>query len=176
MSLPIVNSSLNVNYNNFQYSCHGVIWIAGWLAYCWFIDNKDLYQMQINMIFGLILDIIFVAVLKATVRRRRPTEDPYSLGPDKYSFPSGHASRAVFILCFFTMLHPITIFVWPSIGAWCVSVCLSRLILYRHHILDVLAGIFLGLFEALFLWIIWLEKDTAESIMKWISDDRNSQE
>lgn len=132
--------------------------------------------MQINMILGLILDIIFVAVSKAIIRRRRPTEDPYSLGPDKYSFPSGHASRSVFILCFFTMLHPVTIFVWPSLAAWCFSVCLSRLILYRHHILDVVAGIFLGLFEALVLWVLWLNKDTAESIMMWLSDDRSSQE
>lgn len=132
--------------------------------------------MQINMILGLLLDIIFVAVLKAIIRRRRPTEDPYSLGPDKYSFPSGHASRSVFIVCFFTMLHPVTILVWPSLIAWCFSVCLSRLILSRHHILDVVAGIFLGLFETLVLWVLWLNRDTAESIMMWISDDRSSQE
>lgn len=42
--------------------------------------------MQMNMFLGLIIDIILVAVIKAFVRRRRPTinDDFMAIGPDKF--------------------------------------------------------------------------------------------
>lgn len=151
--------------------------------------------MQMNMFFGLVLDIIFVAVIKAATRRRRPTvnDDIFSIGPDKFrfvfimvlvcvqineilfcpyfSFPSGHASRAFFILFFFTVLDPVSLFFWPPLFAWATSVALSRLLLYRHHILDITAGIVLGAFEAILLGWLWMGKDTANWVMSWISDE-----
>lgn len=129
--------------------------------------------MQVNFFIGLILDIVYVALLKAFTRRRRPAEDPFGYGPDKYSFPSGHASRSIFILLFFTTLHPLSIIFWPPLTAWAVSVCLSRLLMYRHHILDVSAGILLGMLEALIMAVIWFNKDTTESLMLWFADDRS---
>lgn len=132
--------------------------------------------MQINFFIGLILDIIFVAVLKAVTRRRRPSDDPYAFGPDKYSFPSGHASRSIFVLIFFTVLSPISIFFWPPIFAWAMAVCVSRILLSRHHILDIIAGILLGLFEIVFLSIIWFDKEWSEWIMLWLADDRSQVE
>lgn len=89
-----------------------------------------------------------------------------------FSFPSGHASRAVFILLFFTVLDPISIIFWPPILAWTVSVALSRLLLYRHHILDIFGGVILGIFEILLLNILWLENDTAVWLMSCLSDER----
>lgn len=150
-----------------------------------------------NLFIGLILDIIIVACIKALTRRRRPTvnDDFMVIGPDKFryinyllcifskqpkdpvfffrfSFPSGHASRAVLILLFFTVLNPISILFWPPLLAWTVSVAMSRLLLYRHHILDILGGVALAVLEALLLSIIWLEKDTAAWIMSCLSDER----
>jgi membrane-associated phospholipid phosphatase len=138
------------------------------------IDNKDLYQTQINMFVALSFDILCVAVVKAIVRRRRPSVDPYAVGPDVYSFPSGHASRATMILCFFTLLSPVYFIFWPALFTWTVSICISRLLLYRHHILDVLAGVVLGLFEAFFLAIIWLNQESCESVMNWMTDESNT--
>lgn len=89
-----------------------------------------------------------------------------------FSFPSGHASRAVLILLFFTVLNPVSILFWPPLLAWAVSVAMSRLLLLRHHILDILGGVALAVFEALLLSIIWLEKDTAAWIMSCLSDER----
>lgn len=157
-----------------EWSCNGVVWLVGWLAFTYMIDNKSLYQMQINMFVALIFDIVCVAVIKAIVRRRRPSVDPYAYGPDIYSFPSGHASRSTMLLCFFTLLSPFSIVFWPPILAWTTSICMSRLLLYRHHILDVIAGVFLGLFEACFLAIIWLDQETCESVMKWMTDESNT--
>lgn len=148
--------------------------MAGLLAICWIFDNPDYYEAQMNLLFGLILDIIFVAGIKAFTRRRRPTIDDslFTIGPDKFSFPSGHASRAFFVLIFFTVLSPVSCFFWPPLLAWACSVALSRLLLYRHHILDVIAGITLGCNEALILSVLWLNKDTAKWVMSWLSDEK----
>lgn len=137
-------------------------------------DNPSHYQTQMNLLFGLIVDILFVASIKAATRRRRPTIDDsfLSIGPDKFSFPSGHASRAFFILIFFTVLQPLPFLFWPALFAWAVSVSLSRLLLYRHHILDVLAGITLGILEAFLICILWLGKDASAWVMSWLSDER----
>lgn len=166
--------SLKTHFKFLEYSCHGIVWLAGLLAVCWFTNKPEWYQFQMNLFLGLILDIIFVAITKAATRRRRPTvnDDIFSIGPDKFSFPSGHASRAFFILSFFTMLDPVSYLFWPPIFAWATSVTLSRLLLYRHHILDVLAGILLGFLEAGLLGLLWLEKDTAFMLMNWLSEER----
>lgn len=122
------------------------------------------------------MDIIFVAVIKAFVRRRRPaanTNDAFAeIGPDKFSFPSGHTSRAVFVAYFFINLYPLSIFCIPPLLAWATSISLSRILMCRHHILDVVAGVLLGLFEGWFLGLIWMEDKTARSILYFLSDEK----
>lgn len=154
-----------------EWSCHGLVWLVCWLAFIYMIDSKDLYQTQVNMFIGLVLDIIFVWILKAATRRRRPAVDdnPFSFGPDKYAFPSGHASRAVFIACFFTLLDPMPWIFYPSIVVWCVAVSFSRILIYRHHILDVLAGAALGLFEALLIAVFWCNQATASWLINFMT-------
>lgn len=157
-----------------EWSCHGIVWLATWLGFTYMIDDSRLYQLQINMFLSLILDCLFIAIIKAIVRRRRPTVDPYAMGPDVYSFPSGHASRSTMIFCFFIFLNPISFIFRPAIFAWTASICVSRLLLYRHHILDVVAGIFVGIFEALLMAIFWLNQDTCVSLMSWMTDEKIS--
>lgn len=130
--------------------------------------------MQMNLLFGLILDVILVAGIKAATRRRRPVTEPdfFTIGPDKFSFPSGHASRSFFILLFFTALQPLPLLFWPPLFAWAISVSSSRLLLYRHHILDVTAGILLGCLEAFLMSILWMGKDSSAWVMSWLSDER----
>lgn len=93
-------------------------------------------------------------------------------GPDKFSFPSGHASRAVFVAYFFLNLYPLPIFCVPPLLAWSTSICLSRVLLNRHHLLDVVAGVVLGLFIGWFLGLIWMEQETANWILSFLSDER----
>lgn len=117
-----------------------------------------------------------VAILKAIIRRRRPAtnDDPLSLGPDKYSFPSGHVSRAVFVVYFFLNLWPIPLICVPFLLAWSFSVCISRILMRRHHILDVLAGIVLGIFESLLIGCMYLEEQTCINLISWITDEKMS--
>nr|CAD7403552.1 unnamed protein product [Timema cristinae] len=150
--------SLRIHYKLLEVSCHGIPWLCVWIGLIWWLDRPDLYPMQANFLIGLLLDILFVAVIKSFVRRRRPAanrSDMFAtLGPDKFSFPSGHASRSVFVAYFFIHLWPLSIFTILPLLAWVTSVCLSRVLLRRHHLLDILCGVILGLFEGVLIgWI-----------------------
>lgn len=132
---------------------------------------------MIHMVFsGLFIDIILIAVAKAYFRRRRPianTDDALGqLGPDVFSFPSGHASRAVFVAYFFINLYPLPIFCVPPLLAWTTAICLSRILMNRHYILDVLGGIVFGLFNALVVGLLWFDQAAAVWLMSFLSDDK----
>lgn len=137
--------------------------------------SNEPFKIQTSFV-GLLLDVIFVALIKAYVRRRRPAANKNDaigeFGPDKFSFPSGHASRAVFVAYFFINLQPLSWIFYPPLLAWATSICLSRVLMQRHHLLDVAAGVLLGLFEGCLLGLIWCEEDTAKWIISFLSDEK----
>ncbi|XP_057333366.1 polyisoprenoid diphosphate/phosphate phosphohydrolase PLPP6 [Microplitis mediator] len=165
---------LKMHYRALEITAHTIPWLAGWLAFIWILGSKSLYQMQVNLFIGLLIDIVAVAVLKAATRRRRPAknDDPFEMGPDKYSFPSGHASRVAMLTYFFINLWPVPIFFMPPLLAWSTAVCVSRVLLKRHYILDVLGGVCLGIFTGIFLSLIYLEQDTCIYIISWLTDEK----
>ncbi|XP_067625504.1 polyisoprenoid diphosphate/phosphate phosphohydrolase PLPP6 isoform X3 [Eurosta solidaginis] len=156
-----------------EISCNGIAWLSCWIAFIWVFNWESYYELQLNVLFGLILDIIIIAVLKAICRRRRPsvTTDMYTLGPDQFSFPSGHASRAIFLLMFFVVLHPVHALLRMPIVSWALSVCLSRILLSRHYILDVVGGMAVGVFEALVITLFWISQSTAANIINYVTND-----
>lgn len=84
---------------------------------------KGIEETCVNLFLGLVLDVVFVACLKAATRRRRPvaTDDPFAVGPDKFSFPSGHASRAFFVATFFIALSPFHWIFYGPLVCYCLS-------------------------------------------------------
>ncbi|XP_059477570.1 polyisoprenoid diphosphate/phosphate phosphohydrolase PLPP6 [Neocloeon triangulifer] len=159
-----------------EISCHGIPWLCCVLMLMWFSSNPETQHMAINLLLGLILDIVLVAVIKSATRRRRPAANPNEgsvmmIGPDKFSFPSGHASRVVFLACFFIHLWPLSIIFYPPLVAWATAVSISRVLMRRHHLLDVGAGIFLGLTEALLMSLLWISESWAEYIYSKLSDE-----
>jgi hypothetical protein len=94
------------------------------------------------------------------------------VGPDKFSFPSGHTSRACFISLFFIFLYPLFFIFYMPLIAWSISVCLSRVLLRRHHLLDILGGVLLGGFEAVLLSWLWVSEDFAVWVVSWLSDEK----
>lgn len=168
--------SLRTHYKVLEISGNGIVWLGGWLALVWILWNPRLFEMQVNFYIGLIIDIIAIAIIKATVRRRRPPGNRPDMfatfGPDQYSFPSGHVSRVVYIAFFFYYLHPVSFIFYPPLLAWTFSVSLTRILLRRHHILDVVAGALLGIVECLFISIFWLGHDASTWIVTWLSDEK----
>ncbi|XP_018896238.2 polyisoprenoid diphosphate/phosphate phosphohydrolase PLPP6 [Bemisia tabaci] len=162
-------------YKGLEYSCHGVVWLASWLAMLWILWQPSLFQMQVNFFIGLITDIIFIALIKSFVRRKRPAAnqpDTFTIGPDKYSFPSGHVSRAVYISLFFIHLYPLPTIFWMPLLSWASGVAASRILLHRHYLLDVLGGAGVGLVNSLLVYILWVGPDTASWLVRWISEER----
>lgn len=115
-----------------------------------------------------------IAVIKAAVRRRRPVpmNKLLEVGPDKFSFPSGHASRATMIAFILTYADPISVFFYPPLLAWVTTVCISRIVAERHYILDVFGGIGIGVLEGLFMCLIWLSQRSSEGILSSLSNEK----
>jgi len=53
--------------------------------------------------------------------------------------------------------------------SWAVAVCVSRVLLRRHHILDVLGGVVIGYLEFLLVGILWIGPVGSKVIGDWIS-------
>ena len=94
-----------------------------------------------------------------------------TIGVDKFSFPSGHATRAVFVSLFFSSwAYPHMWFLGRILlFAWAAAVCVSRILLRRHHILDVVGGIVMGYLEFILVGILWIGPMGSKVIGDWIS-------
>lgn len=134
-----------------EFSGSGYIWIP--YAIIMIVRHYTMIReaMQFILLFtGLMLDIAIVGTTKGLTRRPRPVinhNDVLSIGPDKYSFPSGHTSRAVFLLFYFIRVSFFPNVPVPLIVIWLSLVVASRVVLGRHYVSDVIAGIFFGIFE-----------------------------
>ncbi|KAG8238145.1 hypothetical protein J437_LFUL017972 [Ladona fulva] len=157
-----------------EISCHGIPWFAGLIFFIIVTSSSSLRQIQVNLLFGLILDVIFIAVIKAYVRRRRPNKNRpdmfVTLSIDNFSFPSGHASRAALLTYFFMFLSPLPAFLIIPLIIWVTSVCISRVLLNRHYLLDVISGIFLGYMEGILLEYFWIGEPFANFLISWLSE------
>ena len=155
-------------------------------------------ELWSNLLLLIFLDIVIVAVvkvitnqlcmnipgkmsthlnLKAFTRRRRPGYNQgkmfVTMGPDKFSFPSGHATRAVALALFFGIAHPPihSVLALPAFAAWAAAVCLSRVLLGRHHMLDVAGGIAIGFAEYMIAASLAIGPEAAEGLRQYLFDD-----
>ena len=110
------------------------------------------------------IDIIFISIIKVSVKRPRPKlnnkKDMAMLtntGVDQFSFPSGHSSRAIMLgqlvfvlvdfdrngnLSYLNFISSTSLYVILNICSYLA--CFSRMVLLRHHLTDVIVGIFIG--------------------------------
>jgi membrane-associated phospholipid phosphatase len=121
-----------------EFSGSGYLWIPYSVIMIALYYTSVKYAMRYILLFtGLMFDIAIVGTTKGLTHRSRPVvnhDDVLSFGPDKYSFPSGHTS-------FFKHIPA------PIIVIWLSSVVASRILLGRHYISDVIAGVLFGIFE-----------------------------
>lgn len=134
---------------------------------------------MLNFLALTLLDLAVIGIFKPAFRRTRPV---YNTGighvtihvVDQFSFPSGHASRAGFLTSFVWHtqyhhaegMHP-----WLSSPtftvialAWATAICASRVLLGRHHVLDVLLGFALGV-SYVYIWDpLWINAEFASSL------------
>lgn len=114
-----------------------------------------------------------IAFTKAYVRRRRPSEnDSEKMGFDKFSFPSGHVAKAFYTASFFLYNWPVHFIFVPALLCWPISVSLSKLLMKKHYLLDIIAGALLGIFETLIIGFIFLESQTCIELVYWLTDEK----
>ncbi|KAH9280723.1 Phospholipid phosphatase 6 [Echinococcus granulosus] len=164
-----------------EWSCHGVPWFifsGGWILgllissmapppsaspasdpYVAPRSTRNLYGWRAAcLLFALVLDVLVVGCLKFIVKRPRP-EANYSsdmlltVSIDDWSFPSGHSSRAGMLQWLLPWLFNFSGFSRLLISVWTVSVCISRLVMRRHHLGDILFGYTLGF--CLYYLVTW---------------------
>lgn len=160
-------ATYRAHLKSLEISCHGIPWLMLAIAGIYVTNLKE---ASVNLLIGLVLDIVIVAVLKAFTRRRRPAYDVDDQVAtvkmvDKFSFPSGHATRATMLALLFTLLYPLPFLLWIPFLAWAAAVAVSRVLLGRHHILDVVAGVIIGAAEAVILSMLWRSEEEASSLV-----------
>jgi len=93
---------------------------------------------------GLALLEVVVIGIKMLIRRKRPagTDGMIYRRTDPFSFPSGHAARAVLLSLLAARMGPAAAFI--VIVAWSPVMVVSRIAIGIHYVLDVVAGALLG--------------------------------
>jgi undecaprenyl-diphosphatase len=115
--------------------------------------REILVQIGVSVLFTALL----VAGLKFGVRRERPRgaeSAKWSMLPkqDLYSFPSGHAARAACIATGVSVVYPAASL---PFAIWMAGVCLARVALEAHYLLDVVVGVLLGALVAALVSKAW---------------------
>ena len=166
------SNALRGHLKNLEISCHGIPWL--------FLSIAGLYTSGaaffLNLLFALILDIVVVAILKAFTRRRRPAynvDDQFATVKmvDKFSFPSGHATRAVMIATILCFVQPLHLILRLPVIVWAALVSVSRIILGRHHVLDVAAGVVIGVLQGLLMGVFWRSEEQTKYLLSLTSDE-----
>lgn len=111
--------------------------------------GKDAVIVGMNLLLGLVIDLCEVGLLKWIAKRPRPVYNSISndmnviVSVDAFSFPSGHSSRVSFLAQFAILLdHKYS--AHGLIVAWALIVAISRCMMGRHYLTDVIAGLALG--------------------------------
>lgn len=131
----------------------GDSWIwAGLLAAAWFFGDAPWKARAIVIFAGLVVTEAATVAVKMVIRRPRPagTAGAVYRRMDPFSFPSGHAARAVMLCILAFPMGPWSAFF--AILAWSPFMVLSRIAIGIHYVLDVIAGAVMG---ALLTWALW---------------------
>ncbi|XP_077398528.1 inactive phospholipid phosphatase 7-like [Vanacampus margaritifer] len=148
---------------------HGLTWIVGTVVCLTRSNTLAGQEVLVNLLLALIVDVLTVAGVQRLVKRKGPWEiSPGFLdrvAMDAYAFPAAHASRAAmvskFLLSHLVLAVPLRIL----LVLWAVLVGVSRVLLGRHHLTDVLCGFALGLFHFGLMETVWLSSNTCQTLI-----------
>lgn len=156
-------------------SAHFSVWFGGLILLMWFFSmDSSLRTFFFNVLIALIIDVLMVALLKATARRRRPgiSREEYEADQTSanLSFPSGFTSRAFLVtLIVVKHSHLFPLFKLPFL-VWCVVVAVTKLLMGRQFLGDSLAGAFLGYAEYhLIVCPLWLSEDAVSFVFSFVN-------
>ena len=130
------------------------IWFPG-TASVWCFGNAEWKSRGARLLLGLVLSAAVIFVLKISFKRRRPDGDWGAVYRkiDPYSFPSGHAARAMAVV----------VVSWPWAGwpagvlilAWALAMSLARVSLRVHFPSDAVGGALVGAAAGFLTLRVW---------------------
>ena len=111
-------------------------------------------RLIVFVYIGLLILEIIVSVIKFLFFKNRPIPEAYDDVVDKVfcssSFPSSHVARSTFLFYAFFHIYDENIILLLPI----VLVMLTRYLLSKHYILDIIAGFIISLIFSLIYWNI----------------------
>ncbi|XP_013864823.1 probable lipid phosphate phosphatase PPAPDC3 [Austrofundulus limnaeus] len=148
---------------------HGITWIIGTIVCLTRSNTLAGQEVLVNLLLALVLDVMTVAGVQRLVKRRGPWEmTPGFLdcvAMDVYSFPAAHASRAAmvskFLLSHLVLAVPLRIL----LVLWAFLVGMSRVLLGRHHLTDMVCGFALGMLHFSLMETVWLSSNTCQTLI-----------
>ncbi|KAK5851994.1 hypothetical protein PBY51_023501 [Eleginops maclovinus] len=148
---------------------HGITWIIGTILCLTRSNTLAGQEVLVNLLLALIVDVMTVAGVQRLVKRRGPWEMMPGLmdcvAMDTYSFPAAHASRAAmvskFLLSHLVLAVPLRIL----LVLWAVLVGMSRVLLGKHHLTDMVCGFALGMLHFSLMETVWLSSSTCQTII-----------
>lgn len=118
---------------------------------------------------ALLLDLLLVRLVKAAVRRRRPAHNRSDFFStfleERYSFPSGHATRAALCARFLLARLVDTASMRVLVVGWAALVSLSRLLLARQYVTDVGFGLLMGYCQYSLVERLWVSWDCLQDLL-----------
>ncbi|KAK2143590.1 hypothetical protein LSH36_829g00107 [Paralvinella palmiformis] len=159
-----------------EISCHGIPWLIGTVIAILLTHRPWLHEALMNLFTALLFDLLVVFILKVTIRRRRPEHNIMdmfaTLAADKFAFPSGHATRAAMVTCYMFALIPLSLGLSILVITWSSLVIISRVMLGRHHVSDIVFGMLIGTLQYyIVIHYLWMGSETCESIIRPIQEE-----
>ncbi|XP_032904558.1 inactive phospholipid phosphatase 7 [Amblyraja radiata] len=145
---------------------HGIPWIGGTLFCLTKSYTPAGQEVLLNLLMALILDIVMGAGLQKLVKRRGPSEGARGILDymvmDVFAFPAAQATRAVMVTRFFLNHLVLAVPLRILMVIWAAVIGLSRVMIGRHHLTDVLCGFIIGYLQFNFVELLWLPSGTCQ--------------
>ncbi|XP_062414785.1 inactive phospholipid phosphatase 7 [Pungitius pungitius] len=148
---------------------HGITWIIGTIVCLARSNTLAGQEVLVNLLLALVVDVLTVAGIQRLVKRRGPWEMTPGfldcIAMDIYSFPAAHASRAAmvskFLLSHLVLAVPLRIL----LVLWALLVGMSRVLLGKHHLTDMVCGFALGFLHFSLMETAWLSSSTCQNLI-----------
>lgn len=128
--------------------------------------NPEVRMFFFNLLGAFVVDLVIVTLIKNCVRRRRPAySHPHLITAevDYCSFPSGHSTRALMVVTFFTMYLPM----WRVQAAHVWLPFLKRVLSNEVNILDEGVAMVENFLVSVVTWLVfsWAVATTSSRII-----------
>lgn len=133
--------------------------LSPWLSHWGFLRRLVEARAYFTFMFlSFLFSGVIVLLLKALFGRSRPYNtagyyashfEPLTLNWDFHSYPSGHSQVGFTLASFLSLLYPKGT---PYFFSFAALIALSRVILEKHYLGDVLAGAYIGILGTYLAW------------------------